>query len=71
MRKINQNQADELQGSQFMPDCYFNPIQDSDGDWVVSEEEVAQMTPEAEDEFPWLKSRPEKAHKPTKPNHHA
>jgi hypothetical protein len=38
--KITQEQADELKGVQFVPDNYFNPIQDVKGNWVISLQEL-------------------------------
>ena len=44
-------EKDLLLGQQYAPDSYFNPIQDSVGDWVISTEEINQNTNE---EFNWL-----------------
>ena len=35
-------QKNEIQGQQFAPDSYFNPIQDADYNWVISNEEMEQ-----------------------------
>lgn len=40
--KLTQQQADEIIGVQYKPDCYFNPIQDANGNWVISNDEVIQ-----------------------------
>jgi len=48
-------QAVELQGKQFGPDSYFNPIQDIDDNWVISAEEVAYC---ANPDFLWVKELP-------------
>ena len=48
-------QAVELQGKQYMPDSYFNPIQDIDDNWVISAEEVAYC---ANPDFLWIKELP-------------
>jgi hypothetical protein len=33
-------QKNELVGQQYAPDSYFNPIQNKDGNWVISIEET-------------------------------
>jgi hypothetical protein len=33
-------QKDQLVGQQYAPDSYFNPIQDADNNYVISEEEI-------------------------------
>jgi hypothetical protein len=38
--KITQQQADELKRVQFVPDNYFNPIEDVNGNWVISLQEL-------------------------------
>ena len=38
--KITQKQADELKGVQFVQDNYFNPIQDKNGNWIISLQEL-------------------------------
>jgi hypothetical protein len=38
--KITQKQAEELTGVQFVPDNYFNPIQDKHGNWIISLQEL-------------------------------
>ena len=45
-------EKDLLVGKQYAPDSYFNPIQDSVGDWVISTEEIDQNT---NADFDWLK----------------
>lgn len=47
MRKvaiITEQQKNLLKNQQFMPDVYFNPIQDLNGNWVISKEEIVQIT---------------------------
>lgn len=44
-------EKDLLVGQQYAPDSYFNPIQDSIGDWVISKEEIDQNT---NTNFDWL-----------------
>ncbi len=38
--KITQEQAEELKGVQFVQDNYFNPIQDVNGNWIISLQEL-------------------------------
>ena len=49
---LTYEQAQTLVGIQFMPDNYFNPIQDADGNWIISIEEVEQCSIE------WVKALP-------------
>lgn len=37
-------QAEAIRNRAFAKDSYFNPIQDADGNWVISVEEVNQCT---------------------------
>jgi len=41
---LNQLQKDALEGVQYAPDCYYNPILDAYEDWVISMEEVNGTT---------------------------
>lgn len=38
--KITKEQADELKGKEFVQDNYFNPIQDDNGNWIISLQEL-------------------------------
>jgi len=44
-------QKDLLIGQQYATDSFFNPIQDFDNNWVISQEEIQQNT---NDNFSWL-----------------
>lgn len=44
--KITQQQAEELTGIQFVQDNYFNPIQDKNGNWIISLQELIYCTVE-------------------------
>ena len=44
-------EKDLLVGQQYAPDSYFNPIQDANDNWVISQEEINQNTNE---NFSWL-----------------
>jgi len=48
-------QKDSLLLQWYAPDCYFNPIQDLNNNWVISVEEMANCTNE---EFIWVKDLP-------------
>jgi hypothetical protein len=48
-------QKNEIAGQQFAPDCYFNPIQDVNDNWVISVEEIEQSTVPPYD---WVKDLP-------------
>lgn len=41
---LTQEQAEQLRGKQYSNDCYFNPIQDANGNWIISIEEVNQCS---------------------------
>jgi hypothetical protein len=51
-------QADSLRGVEFMPDNFFNPIQDANGNWIITEEEVSQTSIE------WVKDLPQIQYEP-------
>jgi hypothetical protein len=34
------SQKDELIGQLLQPDWYFNPVQDDEGNWIISTEEI-------------------------------
>jgi hypothetical protein len=48
-------QKDSLLIQWYAPDCYFNPIQDLNDNWIISIEEMANCT---NDEFIWVKDLP-------------
>jgi hypothetical protein len=48
-------QKEELIGQLFAPDSYFNPIQDDDDNWVISQEEMEQC---CNSQFLWVKDLP-------------
>ena len=52
---LNEQQKDSLLIQQYAPDCYFNPIQDLNDNWVISVEEMANCV---NDEFMWVKDLP-------------
>jgi hypothetical protein len=47
---LTEQQAEQLKGIEVVPDNYFNPIQDANGNWIISLEEVDQCS------IDWVKS---------------
>ncbi len=58
---LTSDQADSLQGVEFMPDNYFNPVQDKSGNWIISPQEVEQCS------IDWVKLLPQIEYEPTLP----
>ena len=58
---LTQEQAEMLIGVEFMPDNYFNPIIDADGNHIISIEEVEQCS------IDWVKALPLINYKPIIP----
>ena len=52
---LTEVQKDELQGQWYAPDSYFNPIQDINNNWVISQEEMEQCVNPS---FDWVKQLP-------------
>lgn len=48
-------EKDQLIGQLYAPDSYFNPIQDADGNWIISTQEQEFCT---NLEFLWVKNLP-------------
>ena len=48
-------QKDSLLDVQYMPDVYYNPVQDADNNWIISTEEIDNTTDES---FLWVKDLP-------------
>jgi len=46
VRQLNEEQKNLLEGKMYDGVQYFNPTQDADGNWFISNEEVAQTTNE-------------------------
>jgi hypothetical protein len=42
--QLTEEQANSLKQVEFISDNYFNPIQDNNGNWVISTEEVEQCS---------------------------
>lgn len=52
---LTEVQKDSLLLQQYAPDCYFNPLQDINDNWIISIEEIANCV---NDEFMWVKYLP-------------
>ena len=52
---LTEQQKDELVGQWYAPDSYFNPIQDVNDNWVISQEEMQQNV---NPDFMWVKDLP-------------
>jgi hypothetical protein len=50
--QLTPEQAEQLRGVQYVADMTFNPIQDANGNWIISSEEVSSTTIE------WVKQLP-------------
>jgi hypothetical protein len=58
---LTETQKDQLVGQLYAPDSYFNPIQDADGNWIIStQEQEFCVNPE----FLWVKDLPLIPYKP-------
>ena len=55
VRLLTPEQKDELTGQQFAPDSFFNPIQDINNNWILSNEEIQFCCNE---NFQWVKELP-------------
>jgi hypothetical protein len=49
------DQYDQIIGQMFDEDSFFNPLQDANDDWIISEEEINFCT---NPEFIWIKNLP-------------
>lgn len=52
---LTETDKDLLIGQWYMPDSYFNPIQDADDNWVISVEEMTQCV---NPDFMWVVDLP-------------
>ena len=50
--QLTPEQAEQLRGVQYVADMTFNPIEDANGNWIISGEEVSSTTIE------WVKQLP-------------
>lgn len=58
---LTEAEKDQLIGQLYAPDSYFNPIQDADGNWIISTQEQEFCVVE---EFLWVKDLPLIPYKP-------
>jgi len=52
---LTEIQKDQLIGQRYDEDSLFNPVQDGNGDWIISTEEIEQNI---YSEFDWIKTLP-------------
>jgi hypothetical protein len=52
---LTEEQKNQLIGQLYAVDSYFNPIQDINNNWVISEEEMTECI---NSDFNWVKSLP-------------
>jgi hypothetical protein len=50
--QLTTEQADQLRGVEYVKDMTFNPIEDANGNWIISQEEVSTTT------IDWVKELP-------------
>lgn len=50
--QLTPEQAEQLRGIEYVTDMTFNPIQDANGNWIISQEEVSSTT------IDWVKELP-------------
>jgi hypothetical protein len=58
---LTQQQAEQLRTVEFIPDNLFNPVLDSNGNYFISVEEVAQCS------IDWVKELPTIEYEPIPP----
>ena len=49
---LTETQKEQLTGQAYAADSFFNPIQDVNDNWVISQEEIAQCV---NNDFMWVK----------------
>jgi hypothetical protein len=52
---LTESEKNLLFEEQFTTDSYFNPVQDNNGNWIISQEEMSGCQ---NSEFIWVKSLP-------------
>jgi hypothetical protein len=55
---LTEKQATQLKGVEIVQDNYFNPIQDKNGNWIISLEEVEQCGIDWVKELPLINYEP-------------
>ena len=61
VRKLTEEQKNQLEGQTYDGVCFFNPTLDADGNWFISNEEVNYCD---KVEFGWINELPEIEHNP-------
>ncbi len=56
--QLTEIQAVELAKIEFIPDSFFNPIQDINGTWIISLQEVEQCNIQWVKELPLIEFQP-------------
>lgn len=54
--KLTATQKNKLLGVEYIDNCTYNPIQDNNGVWIITSEEVEQTTDE---NYLWVKDLPQ------------
>lgn len=55
---LTEDQANQLKGVEYTTDMTFNPIQDVNGNWIISREEVSNTTLDWVKELPTIEFNP-------------
>lgn len=55
---LTEEQANQLKGVEYTTDMTFNPIQDANGNWIISFEEVSTSTIDWVKELPAIEYNP-------------
>jgi len=55
---LTEEQATQLKGVEYTTDMTFNPIQDANGNWIISVEEVSTTTIDWVKELPAIEYNP-------------
>ena len=55
---LTEEQATQLKGVEYTTDMTFNPIQDANGNWIISVEEVSTSTIDWVKELPSIEYNP-------------
>lgn len=56
VRLLTFEQKESLSNQMYMQDSFFNPIEDANGNWIISNEEVENCNCK---EFEWISELPE------------
>ena len=59
--KLTTTQKNKLVAVEYSDGMMYNPSQDADGNWYISQEEIDQTT---DDNFSWIKDLPQIEYKP-------